>query len=162
MVEVAKVVLQKTKDIRFQLAGEGPERPKLHALIRRYGLNGAFELKGHLEDTSAFYQGLDVYLNTSIHEGIPMTVLEAMAHGLPVVAPKVGGLREILDDGVQGYLLEVRDPEAFAEKCLSVCRNKTLWQRMSQAAREKVLRTFSMERMTQQYFNLYVNLATVK
>jgi glycosyltransferase involved in cell wall biosynthesis len=89
---------------------------------------------------STFYRGVDLYLNTSIHEGIPMSVLEAMAHGLPVVAPNVGGISEIIDQGVEGYLLEDRDPKASAEKFFLLYENKGLRERMSHAAREKVVR----------------------
>lgn len=91
MVEIAKTIREKTNHIRFQLAGDGPERPKLQQAIQGLGLNSAFELKGHTDDISGFYQGLDVYLNTSLHEGIPMSILEAMSFGLPVIAPKEGG-----------------------------------------------------------------------
>ena len=111
-----------------------------------------------LEDISAFYHGLDLYLNTSVHEGIPLSILEAMAHGLPVIAPKVGGLREVIDDGGQGYLLEGRDPKVFAEKCLLLFEDKALRQRMSQAARQKVMLEFSMARMSQQYNQLYLHM----
>jgi len=65
------------------LAGEGPERSKLQAQIQQYGLNETFVLQGHLDDRLPFYRSLDLYLNTSVHEGIPMSILEAMAHGLP-------------------------------------------------------------------------------
>lgn len=157
MVEIAKKVLGKTDNIRFQLAGDGPERSKIQALIESYGLNGTFELKGHVENVSAFYRGLDLYLNTSIHEGIPLSVLEAMANGLPVVAPKVGGLTEIFDDGVEGYLIRERDPAAFAEKCLLLYEDNLLRRKMSQAARERVKQSFSVEKMVQQYYNLYVD-----
>lgn len=158
MVEIAKAIREKTSRVSFNLAGDGPERPKLHTLIQQYALNGIFVLKGHLKDMSAFYQGLDLYLNTSIHEGIPMSVLEAMAHGLPVIAPKVGGFPEIIDDGVDGYLLNERDPRDFAEKCLVLHENKEMWQQMSQAARQKVVREFSMENMARQYYNLYLKV----
>jgi len=161
MVEIAKVVREKKSRVHFQLAGDGPERPKLQAVIEQYGLdNGAFVLKGHLENMSAFYQGMDLYLNTSIHEGVPMSVLEAMAHGLPVIAPKVGGFPEIIDDGVEGYLITERNPKAFAEKCLLLYRNKALRQEMSMAARKKVVQSFSIENMAEQYYSLYLKVAS--
>ena len=64
-----------------------------------------------------FYHSLDLYLNTSVHEGIPMSILEAMAYSLPVVAPDVGGISEVVSNSEDGYLIEKRDPKAFAEKC---------------------------------------------
>ena len=108
---------------------------------------------------SAFYQDLDLYLNSSVHEGVPISILEAMAHGLPVVAPNVGGIAEIVESEVEGYLLEDRNPVAFAEKCLLLYENIRLREEMSQAAREKVTRAFSAEKMAEQYHKLYFEVA---
>lgn len=83
-------------------------------------LSGRFDLLGHTEDIAGFLRGLDLYVNTSRHEGIPMSVLEAMACGLPVVAPRVGGLSEIVEHGRQGFLIEGSSPEKFAEACLRI------------------------------------------
>ena len=140
------------------MAGDGPERGALEKAIDECGLVGRFALKGHLEDMDSFYRGLDLYLNTSVHEGIPMTILEAMARGLPVIAPQVGGIGEIIEDGVEGFLVPNRDPKAFAEKCL-LLQDAELRQRMGQAARAKVERGFSAEHMARQYYQLYRELA---
>jgi len=155
MVEVARAVQKMGGKVLFELAGDGPDGPKVRALINRYGLNGTFVLKWHLDNLTAFYQDIDLYLNTSIHEGIPMGVLEAMAHGLPVVAPKVGGLPEIIDEGVQGFLIEKRNPHLFGEKCMLLCDNHALWKDMSSAAREKACRSFSLQKMAEGYYQLY-------
>ena len=155
MVEVAKAVNAKTDKIRFELAGDGPMLGNVQDRIHKCGLEQHFALPGFIREVSAFYEGLDVYLNTSLHEGIPMSVLEAMAHGVPPIAPRVGGFEEIVTDGVDGYLVDGRNPQDFAEKCLSLYRNPTLRQSMGQAAREKVVQQFSVERMTDAYLNLY-------
>ena len=161
MVEVARQVSKIRSSIRFELAGDGPERLNIQDLIKKYGLNGTFMLRGFLSDISPFYQGLDVYLNTSFHEGIPISVLEAMAYGIPVIAPKVGGLVEIMEDGVQGFLIEGRNPKDFAEKCLQLYQNKTLRTQMSFAVREKVIKEFSIDRMAEQYYSLYRDVAGI-
>jgi len=140
------------------LAGEGPERVELQVLIQQYGLNETFVLQGHLEDMQSFYRSLDLYLNTSVHEGIPMSILEAMAYGLPVIAPNVGGISEIVSDGEDGYLVDTRDPRAFAEKCFLLYKNRQLRQRMAGAAREKIVRSFSVENMAAQYHELYLSI----
>jgi L-malate glycosyltransferase len=158
MVEVAREVSKKTNNIRFELAGDGPEWSKIQHLIEKYGLNGTFMLRGFLSDISPLYQGLDVYLNTSLHEGIPISVLEAMAYGIPVIAPKVGGLIEILGDGMQGFLVEGRNPRDFAERCITLYENESLRREMGLAAREKIMREFSAEYMAQQYYSLYLNV----
>ena len=158
MIEIAKAVKEETKHIKFHLAGEGPERAKLQALIQRYGLNETFALQGHIEDMLPFYRSLDLYLNTSVHEGIPMSILEAMALSLPVVAPDVGGIGEVVNNGEDGYLIEKRDPKAFAEKCFLLYKNKQLRRRMARAARKKIVKSFSVENMAAQYHELYVNV----
>ena len=119
LVEVAAEINRYAKDVRFELAGEGPEFERVTERIQRYGLQDIFRLKGFMESMSEFYNGLDLYINTSLHEGFPMSVLEAMSHGLPVVAPKEGGIKEVVTDGVQGFLIEGRDPKRYAQKCLA-------------------------------------------
>jgi len=75
-----------------------------------------------------------------------------------VVAPNVGGIREVVDNGEDGYLIEKRDPEAFAEKCFLLYENKKLRRRMARAAREKVVKSFSVENMAAQYRELYLSV----
>ena len=154
-VEVAAEVNRSAKDVRFELAGEGPELGNIIQRINRYGLQEVFWLKGFMESMSEFYKGLDLYINTSLHEGFPMSVLEAMSHGLPVVAPKEGGIKEVVTDGLQGFLVEERDPKRFAEKCLAIYRNQIMRQRMGVASREKIARSYSIKSMTEKYCELY-------
>jgi glycosyltransferase involved in cell wall biosynthesis len=111
-----------------------------------------------VEDRFEFYKGLDLYLNTSLHEGIPISILEAMSYGIPIIAPNVGGLEEILDDGIQGYLVEGREPKVFANRCLNIYNNKLLKHSMERSAREKVKEKFSNDRMAKEYYNLYLDV----
>jgi L-malate glycosyltransferase len=157
-VELANEVVKKNPEIRFLLAGEGPERGKIQDLIRAFGLEGNFSLLGFVDDTSAFYRGLDLYVNTSVHEGIPMSVLEAMSHGLPVIAPNVGGFPEIIDEGAQGCLVLRRDPEEFADRILRLFENNELRERMSSGAKEKIAREFALDRVSQEYHQLYMEI----
>jgi glycosyltransferase involved in cell wall biosynthesis len=156
MVSIARA-LKRNGDFSFVLAGEGPERKRVEQAIVACDVADQFHLKGHLDDMNSYYKELDLYLNTSIHEGIPMTILEAMARGLPVVAPAVGGIVEIVDDGVEGFLVHSRDPEDYAEKCL-LLQDVGLRKQMGQAARKKVEKMFSAEYMTSQYYQLYRDL----
>ena len=155
MLEIAREVKKRSAEIQFVLAGDGPEHQRLETLIQKYNLKGMFALKGHLEQMAPFYRNLDIYLNTSVHEGIPLSVLEAMSYELPVIAPDVGGFAEMVDNGKEGYLLGERDPELFAERCLTLYENERLRKRMAKAARRKVVREYSSEKMAEKYFNLY-------
>jgi L-malate glycosyltransferase len=157
-VEIARIVVQQEPSIRFELAGEGPGRPQLESLLAAYNLQDRFHLHGHLDDMDAFYNGLDLYLNTSLHEGIPMTILEAMGRGIPVIAPAVGGIREIITPGKDGFLIDGRDPYTFAEQCLLLYRDRQLRQAMARAARETVERDFSVGKMADRYYQLYCSI----
>lgn len=156
MVEIAKEVVREAPDVRFELAGEGPDEPEIARRIRACGLEGVFRIRGFVEDVGSFYAGLDLYLNTSQHEGIPMTLLEAMSLGIPVVAPDVGGIGEIVEDGVSGFLVRGRDPEAFAERCIRLRRDAAMRSRFSAAARERVRNHFSAGRMAEEYMKIYL------
>ncbi len=160
MVDIANYVASGDhENIRFELAGDGPERQSLEYRALQCSVKDLFDFKGHVDEMDSFYQGLDVYLNTSIHEGIPMTILEAMGHGLPVVAPAVGGIAEIIENGKEGFLIDSRNPRDFAEKCLLLKNDRELWEKLSQAAREKAERCFSAEIMAEKYCQLYRRLA---
>ena len=155
MVEVAREIFQQIQGVRFVLAGEGPEKKILEGLIEKYGLKDSFRLRGFLPDLSEFYRELHLYLNTSRHEGLPMSILEAMAHGIPVVATDVGGVREIVTEGVEGSLVQDRDPAKIAAKCIRFIQNRDILFRASTAARGKIEEQYSISRMAHAYNELY-------
>ncbi len=157
MIDIAHCVNQTAPGTRFSLAGDGPLRTALEKQVRDCGMSASFALPGHSAAMSQFYRQLDVYLNTSLHEGIPMSILEAMAHGLPVVAPNVGGISEMIDHGVDGFLVTERTPEAFAAPLLQL-QDVALRRRIGTAAREKVRTRFSAQKMTAAYLRLYQEL----
>ena len=140
------------------LAGDGPQKEKILQKIQGYELTNTFILVGHLNNMSSFYNGLDVYINTSVHEGIPMSVLEAMSHGLPVIAPKTGGLVEIVRHGVDGYLVAHRNAADYAKFCLRLITDRAQLTQMGCAARKRIEANFSVTSMTKQYLNLYKKL----
>ncbi|MCF8095225.1 MAG: glycosyltransferase [Desulfobacteraceae bacterium] len=162
MVEIARAIKERGfSSVRFELAGEGPQRSLLEERISSYGLEDVFLLRGHVSDMDEFYSCIDVFLNTSVHEGIPMSILEAMSHGVPVVAPRVGGIREIITDGVDGFLVPGRNPADFAEKVIFFGRNHEAVQNMGRAARSKVEREYSSAAMAGKYMSLYQEVCHV-
>ena len=158
LVEIAARVVRESNDADFILAGDGPQRAALEKAIARHGLQRRFKLPGHVEDMVSFYRGLDVYINTSVHEGMPMSILEAMGYGLPVIVPKAGGFPEVVEHGRQGYLVEERSPTAFARYCLRLCRDKKHREKLSARARQRVKTYFSREAMALKYYRLYWEL----
>jgi L-malate glycosyltransferase len=156
MVEVAREICNQIQGVRFELAGEGPEKKMLEGLIEKYGLKGSFRIRGFLPDLSEFYRELDLYVNTSKHEGLPISILEAMARGIPVVATDVGGVREIVMDGVEGSLVQDRNPVNISEKCIRFIQDKNFLKRASIAAREKIEGQYSISQMAKAYHDLYL------
>ena len=126
--------------------------------MKKAGLCDRFKFLGHQDDMAKFYNSLDVYINTSVHEGIPMSVLEAMSYGLPVVVPKVGGFPEIVEDGISGYLIDARDPAVFCDQCIGLVACPEKRGGMAKAARQRVVDCFSKEAMAEQYCQLYRQL----
>ncbi len=157
MVDIANLVVSQSDAVDFVLAGDGPDRLMLEEKVEKYNLQGRFSFLGHKDDMNAFYRSLDVYINTSVHEGIPMSVLEAMSHSLPVVVPKVGGFPEIVEDGISGYLVNSRNPGIFAELILKLL-NPQDRHSMASAARIRIEASFSRKAMARQYYQLYREL----
>lgn len=156
-VRIAAKVLSTNDQVQFVIAGDGPEHKRLERDIVKYGLQDHFTLFGHVDNMANFYKRLDVYVNTSVHEGIPMSVLEAMGHGLPVVVPHVGGFPEIVVDGECGYLVAERSADLFAQKILDLV-DLELRKKMAASARNRVKQLFSRETMAEKYYQLYDKL----
>ena len=157
LVSIARDIAGQGKKIRFDLAGDGPEMTNLRGLIHQYGLENTFRLLGFVDDVDSFYSRLDLYLNTSIHEGIPISVLEAMAHSVPVVASDVGGLAEIVRDCVEGYLISSREPRMFVQKCMNLFHNVELRSKMAINAQKRIETNFSVEQMAKRYYDSYMS-----
>jgi glycosyltransferase involved in cell wall biosynthesis len=96
------------------LAGEGPERSALERLVKELGIGDSVVLPGTITRVACFYRMLDLFVLSSVSEGLPMALLEAMAAGLPIVATRVGGMPAALDDGAAGVLVEPSDAQGLA------------------------------------------------
>ncbi len=158
MVDIARQVTARYDMVDFVLAGDGPELPLLEEKVQLAGLQNRFIFKGHVDDMASFYKSLDIYINTSVHEGIPMSVLEAMSYGLPAVVPNVGGFPEIIEDGQQGSLVRGRDPSMFADRCVALLADPQKLEKMAAIARQHVIDNFSKEAMAANYYQLYRQL----
>jgi glycosyltransferase involved in cell wall biosynthesis len=141
--------------VRFSILGDGPERARLFFRARDLGLGHRVRFLGACVDPSGFYASLDLYVNTSRHEGLPLSVLEAMAAGLPVVAPAVGGLGEAVEHGQTGLLLDERTPEAFALACGSLVEDVTRRVRLGARGAQRAQERFSAGAMVAAYQELY-------
>jgi len=157
-LEIAAVLRKRTTNVRFSILGDGPLKPELLEAAQALGLQEHLRFEAPRTDPSTYYNSLDLYLNTSVHEGLPLSILEAMAAGLPVVAPRVGGIPEVIYQGEHGYLVDSRDPEEFATCCLELIRHPHLRIAMAKNASKRVDGHFSAAHMAASYHRLYESL----
>jgi glycosyltransferase involved in cell wall biosynthesis len=169
-IDAAALVSRQYPDARFLIVGEGhvnanngPTQDVTYpqALVdraQRLGLQHKLMLTGYRADVPALLSDVAVSVLPSHSEGLSNTLLESMAAGVPVVATRVGGTPEAIDDGVTGLLVPVKDPEALASAIIRVLSDADLAARLGAAARRSVNDRFSMERMIQTTEQLYLDL----
>lgn len=158
---LAKIQTQ-ISDTKALLVGDGVLRQPMEDKARELGLSDTVVFTGTRRDVPGILALLDVFVMSSLWEGLPIALLEAMAAGLPVVATSVGGTPEVVVDGVTGLLVPPRDPDALAEAILTLLRDPGLRQRMGQAGRERVREQFSVEKMVKEIEGLYQRLLAEK
>lgn len=151
-----QAVLRLGEPFRLVITGDGPERMNLERLA---GGNGRIIFLGERKDVAAVYKAIDIFALSSIAEGTPCTIQEAMASGLPAVATGVGGIPALIEDGRSGFLFSPGDIDA-AVSCFSNYRqNPGLIQKHGQHGRRKAVQEFSLDKMTRSYQTLYLTLA---
>jgi glycosyltransferase involved in cell wall biosynthesis len=133
------------RDLRFLVAGDGPLRPQVEAESRRAG--SLVEYLGPQSDVLPVYAQADAVIMPSLSEGLPMTALEAMSCGLPLIASDVGGLPEVVEPDETGLLLPTRDPQIWARAILQLAEGRDAAVRLGAAGRRRVLQEFTLERM---------------
>lgn len=157
-VRAAALVAAERRDVRFVVAGEGPLREELIATAHRLKLADRVAFLGWVEPTAPLLSRLDACVLTSRSEGMPITVLEAMALGVPVVASAVGGVPEAVVDGETGLLVRSGGDAAFAGAITRLLADPDLAERMGAASRERVERSFSLDAMIAAHLDAYAEL----
>jgi len=146
-LEVAARLAQRNPAIRFVIAGDGPEAAALRQKAAALGLTDRVRFAGHVADMREIYASADALLLTSRYEGTPLTLLEAMAMRVPVIASRLDGIAEVLTDGGDGFLVAHGDVKGFAERVATLLGDPALRARMAEAARQKVEAAFSASAM---------------
>jgi len=158
LLRAARILLRRQCRVQVAIIGDGGLRGALEQQARDLGIAENIVFLGHREDTQELMFALDIFALPSLSEGIPMALLEAMAAGRAVVASRVGGIPEVVRDGAEGFLIEPRDEQGFADKCLQLIESRDLACRVGRAARMRVERDFSARGMAQQVTSLYDEL----
>ena len=137
------------------IVGDGELRGEVSRFISNNGLTHSVILAGEREDVPEILAASDAFVLSSRWEGLPYTIIEAMIAELPVVATRVGGVPELVEDGVTGFLVPVGNPRALAEALQKVLDGSELRHRMGHAGREKALREFSLDDMLRKTRQVY-------
>lgn len=160
-LRVARGLADRGAPVRFVLAGSGPLRAELEREARSLGLETRLRFLGYVPDTRTVFGACDMLMMTSDYEGLPLTLLEAMATGVPSVCSSVDGIREIIRDGETGLLAEPGSEEAFISQALRLINDPGLRLRIVKAARERVERDFDAARMAAAVEAVYRRLVGV-
>ena len=154
-LETAALVAKARPEVRFVLVGDGPLRESVRALCGELGLDDRVTFVGRSGDIRSWVQRMDMLLLTSLLEGVPNVVVEAQSEGVPVVTTKVGGVAEVFDQGVSGWIVDRDTPEALAERTLWVLGNDAWRAQAAPIAKRTVRARFAMARMLDETVALY-------
>ena len=154
-LDVAAKVLQARSDAHFVVCGDGPMRDEMRKYADGLGIGDRVHLPGAQSNIGSWFKMMDVVLLASRHEGLPNVLLEAQSLGVPVVAPDVGGMAEVVEQGVTGWTIKGADAEMLAERIV-YCLNETAWRQVAvERAPRFVRERFGIEAMLQRNLEVY-------
>ena len=155
LLRAFRTVLDHGIAAKLLIAGGGAMEEPLKNLARELAVDAHVHFLGFRRDVPAVLQGCDLYVQSSRMEGVSLTLIEAMAAGLPVVATRVGGNPEVVQDGETGALVPPADPVAFAAAMTAILRDREAARRLGEAGRRRAYEVFSIDVMVDAYMQLY-------
>lgn len=164
LLEAVSQVLQHAPDmgIRLQLLGDGPLHEELRSLADSLGISAHVEFLGQRETVTEYLKQADIFVLPSRAEGISNALLEAMACGLPAVVSKIPGNVDVVEQGKNGLVFTVDDPESLADSLLLLLTQEKLRAELGRAARRTVEAGYSLDYVADQYINIYRELLSVE
>ncbi len=142
-------------DVKLVLIGDGPEKNNIIRLVKNYNLGKHVILPGAMKNIEKILPAFDIYVQSSIAEGLPMVILESMSAGVPVISTDVGGISEIIDHEKDGYLVESNNDEALLYWLNTLQESVSTRNKSSLNARKKIQNIFSLDKMVKEYDRLY-------
>jgi L-malate glycosyltransferase len=155
----AVAALPESHRARLVIIGDGPERSRLEQLAAGLAAGSRIRLVGHRDNARQWLPAFDIFVNSSISEGVSLTILEAMAAGLPVIATRVGGTPEVVDESC-GRLVPARDPASLEALLRSIAQQRDERRQLGRRARERVETRFTLDRMIGEYRAIYRSTTT--
>ena len=158
LLRATAIIKQGVPEILTVIAGDGPERPRLEALTRELGIDQQVRLLGFRDDIARILGASDICVCCSDYEGGPLSVMEYMAVGKPVVSTNAGGLPELVESDITGLLVNARDPEGLAAAMERLLTNPDLRDQLGEAGRRRVTNELSFRRTLSEVEDLYLRL----
>ncbi len=155
LAEAARLLRDEGRLVHCVIVGDGPWRSHLEAVVDQLGVKDLFSLLGHREDVPEIMRALDVVAIPSFHEAVPQSGLQALAIGMPVVASDVGGIPDIIQNGITGRLVPPKDAVALAQAIRETLDQREQTQAMTKAGLELIRREHSLERMLNRIEAIY-------
>jgi len=153
-----KALVGQEEPFRLSLVGEGPKQTAVQVLAKELGLSGRVKFLGACGDVSRILAGANVFVLTSNWEGLPISILEAMRAGLPVIASDVGGVREAVVDGETGFLVDRGNLVMLRSRLLQLLGDPELRKKMGEAGRQRYLEHFAVEQMLEATLRVYTEV----
>jgi len=158
LLKAAELVYKENKRIKFLIGGQGPEKEKLLKIANNLNLMHTVTFIDYVSDVVNFFTKIDIFVLSSIIEGHPLALLEAMASGLPCVATDAGGISETIINGESGFVVEKSNPLQLAKRIIEIANNTQLQQKMGRKGRKIVEETFNSIIFAQKHHWLYKSL----
>jgi glycosyltransferase involved in cell wall biosynthesis len=158
-IDTIEGLLKEFENIHFIWIGKGPLESKLRNRIKSTGISNMITMLGFVEDIRPLLSCSDIFVLPSRTEGMPRAMMEAMSMSLPCVATNVGGVGEVLEDGVSGFIADFGDVEMFGRCILDLVNNQVLRQKMGAAGRKQVVMNFDMKMITKKYMKFFELIA---
>jgi glycosyltransferase involved in cell wall biosynthesis len=158
LIEAVALLRERGYAVQCVILGEGPQEAELRELIGRFGVGEQVQLLGRRDDVEQIVRELDVAVLCSVREGSPLAMLEYMAAGAPIVATAVGGIPELIEDGVHGVLVDAADPQALCAGIAKLLDDRPLAARLAAAARARRAAEFDLAGLMGRIEGLYDEL----
>lgn len=160
-LENAQLVLSQVPDTHFIIVGDGPLKAELVLKRRHLNLEDRVHFVGTQTEVRPYLSTFDLFMMTSIFEGLPVAMLEAMACGCPVISTDAGGVKEVVRDGIDGLLCPVEHPLTLNELAVDLLRNESKRMQFASSSRQRIVDGFSMEKMVQTLERCYLEEAKI-
>jgi glycosyltransferase involved in cell wall biosynthesis len=162
VLEILRATRERDIDAVLCMVGDGPDRERLEQVAHDLGIARSTYFVGYQTDIAGYYRLFDAFVLPSVNEGTPVSAIEALASGTPVVATRVGGVPDVVTDGVDGFLVPPRDTEAAADRLAQLARDPELRARLGETGRANAQARYSVERLVDDVDRLYRELLAAK